>query len=111
MKIKTSELTGSALDWAVAQCEGRTDRFWMNDSIYGCYSPSRYWGLGGPIIDREKISTWPDDASTEWLAEYRFRRARDDDYFAGPTLLIAGLRCYVASKLGDEIDAPEELLK
>jgi hypothetical protein len=27
----------------------------------------------------------------------------------GPTPLIAAMRCYVASKLGDEIDIPEEL--
>ncbi len=28
----------------------------------------------------------------------------------GPTPLIAAMRCYVASKLGDEVDIPEELL-
>jgi hypothetical protein len=27
----------------------------------------------------------------------------------GPTPLIAAMRCYVASKLGDYIDIPEEL--
>ena len=26
-----------------------------------------------------------------------------------PTPLIAAMRCYVASKLGDEVDVPEEL--
>lgn len=29
-------------------------------------------------------------------------------YF-GPTPLIAAMRCYVASKLGDEVEVPEEL--
>lgn len=28
----------------------------------------------------------------------------------GPTPLIAAMRCYVASKLGDEVEIPEELL-
>jgi hypothetical protein len=28
----------------------------------------------------------------------------------GPTPLIAAMRCYVASKLGDEVDVPEELM-
>ena len=28
----------------------------------------------------------------------------------GPTPLIAAMRCYVASKLGDEVEVPEELL-
>ena len=27
----------------------------------------------------------------------------------GPTALIAAMRCYVASKLGEEVDVPEEL--
>jgi hypothetical protein len=27
----------------------------------------------------------------------------------GPTPLIAAMRCYVASKLGDEVELPEEL--
>lgn len=29
----------------------------------------------------------------------------------GPTPLIAAMRCFVASRLGDEIEIPEELLK
>ena len=29
----------------------------------------------------------------------------------GPTPLIAAMRCYVASKLGDEIEIPTELTK
>ncbi|MNW06473.1 hypothetical protein D3C71_2028910 [compost metagenome] len=28
----------------------------------------------------------------------------------GPTPLIAAMRCYVASRVGDEVDLPEELL-
>jgi hypothetical protein len=27
----------------------------------------------------------------------------------GPTPLVAAMRCYCASKLGDEVDVPEEL--
>jgi hypothetical protein len=30
-------------------------------------------------------------------------------YVVGPTPLIAAMRCYVASKMGDEIELPEEL--
>jgi hypothetical protein len=29
----------------------------------------------------------------------------------GPTPLIAAMRCYVASKLGDEVEVPDELLQ
>jgi hypothetical protein len=34
---------------------------------------------------------------------------KHDDEFFGPTPLFAAMRCYVASKLGDEVDVPEDL--
>jgi len=110
MKVKTTELIDDALDWAVAEVLGLSDA-WMDDHRVGYRnSPSTDWSLGGPIIEREKISIWPDDACFEWLAEYRFRLQCDDDYFGGPTPLIAAMRCFVASELGDEVEVPEELL-
>jgi hypothetical protein len=35
---------------------------------------------------------------------------RDLTRAEGPTPLIAAMRCYVASKLGDTVEIPEELL-
>lgn len=127
MKVKTSELTGAALDWAVAKCEGllcfgyRTDgkRFAVEDSdgnIEG-FMPSTDWAQGGPIIEREKIETRESDG--KWIAmwwadnsgmakkpaqRFEFNRMTKDK-----TPLIAAMRCFVASKLGDEVDVPEEL--
>jgi len=65
--------------------------------------PSQSW----PIIERERIATIP--CGEHWNA------AMDDQTldvfpFEGPTPLIAAMRCYVASKLGDEVEVPEELL-
>lgn len=57
MKLKTSELTGAALDWAVAKCEGAVG---MNDRL-AWYTPSTNWAQGGPIIEREKICPCPSD--------------------------------------------------
>jgi hypothetical protein len=72
-KVTAKDLTGIALDWAVATCEGyilTTDGISHlvkkdgNLSILGpatsggkpCgYSPSSYWAQGGPILDREGI--------------------------------------------------------
>jgi hypothetical protein len=113
MKIKTSELTGAALDWAVAKCEGVS--FVHGDCEYeldgrvfqrgGCSVERRYstdWTQGGPIIEREGITLT--HQQTQWVAQ------TDDDVFAyGPTPLIAAMRCHVASELGDEVDVPEEL--
>ncbi|NBS70412.1 DUF2591 domain-containing protein [bacterium] len=102
MNVKTQDLIGEALDLAVAECVGlnlyvaRLQRF----------SPSTNWAQGGPIIEREGIyinclrqpdyyrsavwEAWP-YASTKFIQQ-------------GPTPLVAAMRCYVASKLGEEID-------
>lgn len=105
MKIKTSELTGPALDWAV-------------DLALGGYNPgtlySSYWAVGGPIIDRELIQTYPlrkNRKEFEWAAAtLPWGDPATAKQAFGPTLLIAAMRCFVASKLGDEVDVPEELL-
>ena len=105
--MKTSELTGAALDWAVQQCEGARkdiDFVWWTDDHY---TPSTDWAQGGPIIEREEISVnW---ASGQWQAH----TANDQDEYAqieyGPTPLIAAMRCYVAGKLGETVNVPEEL--
>jgi hypothetical protein len=125
--MRTSELTGAALDWAVAKCEGYTDLHKIDGRMahepqLGMYPPRRAygvmdlfelgfstdWSLAGPIIEREKIGiiTDPNDANV-WIGsvyepDWRFNRT-------GPTPLIAAMRCYVASKLGETIDIPEEL--
>jgi hypothetical protein len=106
MNIKTSELTGAALDWAVAKCEGAINGNDLDIGfiLEGGYSPSTDWAQGGPIIEREKIEIFIRDE--EWFAYSSFSTPED---FNGETPLIAAMRCYVASKLGDTIDIPEEL--
>jgi len=42
----------------------------------------------------------------EWFAYSSLSTPED---FHGDTPLIAAMRCYVASKLGDEVEIPEEL--
>lgn len=122
MKVKTSELTGVALDWAVAQIEqvgGKYDRIWKQITVgdpqnavhRSFWSPSQNWKIGGPVIDREGIST-NRQFDKQWIAHkadsaHRYSTPANTQY--GPTPLVAAMRCYVASKLGDEIDIPEEL--
>lgn len=108
MRIKTSELTGVALDWAVAKADGHDmDHFQVVDA----YQPSTDWAQGGPIIEREGICTkrqLPASAGYEWNSWQHTKFGNGDA--SGPTPLIAAMRCYVASKIGDEIEIPEELL-
>ena len=112
MNSKTSELTGAALDWAVAKCEGAIngDDLDIGFILEGGYSPSTEWAQGGPIIEREwlDITPWPNESDEELQWQCKQHDSIDCVAF-GPTPLIAAMRCYVASKLGDTIDIPEEL--
>lgn len=107
--MKTSELIGPALDWAVAKCEG-----WTYDSSelkyiklgYTEWNYSTNWEHGGPIIEREGISINQCTDKVTWFSTgggYAYTKH-------GPTPLIAAMRCFVSSKLGDEVDIPKELM-
>ena len=116
--MKTSELQGAALDWAVAKCEGVTD--WdsvdlvFRDDDFCWYEPSTNWSQGGPIIERELIGIERCIHAGEYhgwraLKDYPFDASVPEETTWGETPLIAAMRCYVASKLGDEVEIPEDL--
>lgn len=112
MIILTSELSDAALDWAVAKARGMLAKPWLwggeaNVGVTEYYKFSTNWAQGGPIIESEEISIMRvfKDCPHPWCAE------RGEEFFTNaPTPLIAAMRCYVASKLGDQVDIPEELL-
>ena len=101
--MKTSELTGAALDWAVSKCE---DVYCFDCS----YTPSTDWSQGGPIIEREGINLDNYAKNPQWSAWIPTPERESGEAQAfGPTPLIAAMRCYVESILGDDVDLPEEL--
>lgn len=129
MKIKTQDLTGPALDWAVAKCDaliGLNQGFTVIDGAphvigrsgaKGGLSRAGYshqWHEGGPIIERERIQLRDHkDIDGHWTAMTHvidggmvLRSIFED----GPTPLVAAMRAYVASKMGDDIDVPNELV-
>lgn len=119
--MKTSELTGPALGWAVAVADKRRIRFGLGGSLevrgrtedeeelpegwdmWMLWYPQANWSQGGPIIERKEIETRKANRK-EWGAWKDGVGCIHD-----PTPLIAAMRCYVASKLGDEVDIPKEL--
>lgn len=129
--MKTAELIGPALDWAVSYAlgynpskdfhsHGMTWHGWWETAAYIDTKPNEYrriprystdWSQGGPIIERERIALIllpsPNYTSNK---EWNYWSASVVTHsVTGPTPLIAAMRCYVASKLGDEVDIPEEL--
>ncbi|MEK9725822.1 MAG: phage protein NinX family protein [Rhodospirillaceae bacterium] len=118
-----------AMNWAgtvditqkSAQSMGIPDSLWCGAYGHGSvnFRPSEWWAHGGPIIERERISLWEyDDCYAEVVAGNVFAAVGgvhgwDDgtlvsnDCHTGPTRLIAAMRAFVASKLGDEVEVPE----
>lgn len=108
--MKASELTGAALDWAVAKCEWNREEGDWRGTYRADYSTD--WAQGGPIIEREKLELRPGLYHSELWAcwgQTQHGERLSQQGKTGPTPLIAAMRCYVASKLGDNIDVPEEL--
>jgi len=109
--MKTSELTDLALDWAVSKALGE----------YRPVSVPNYssnWAQGGPIIEREKLWIGYSASGTTLklvvmedavVQCHKVVHPPRPCSTTGPTVLIAAMRCYVVSKLGDEIEIPEEL--
>ena len=120
MKIKTAELTGYALDYAVELTRGHVENIRIHptyktkgvyrgdqhDTLLSSCSPSTYWGHGGPLIEQEMIDV------CAYRGAWRAARyvATAPTYGHGPKPLVAAMRCLVASKLGDEVDIPDELV-
>jgi len=112
MKTKTNELEGAALDWAVAKANQAAGLFKSDPMLdyMRYFTPSTNWMQAGPIIEREDC--WPTryyGAAAHRGKVYQASQGTGA-YSQGPTPLIAAMRCYVASKLGAEVDVPEELL-
>ena len=148
MKIKTSDLEGAALDWAVAQLElvahdTETNILMVTvgDDNDWKYQPSSNWSQGGPIIESANITIIRanDDYEKDcqgftslkrvpvWFAECdqcvghsphtsyegehmepTFMVGEGDGYY-GPAPLIAAMRAFVASQLGEEVEVPDEI--
>lgn len=121
MKIKTVDLIGKALDWAVALAEDPSEEASIRDYPDGAleldddsmWQPSELWEHGGPIIQRERIKLdyrhrdfVPDlpDESCAQVATFHWV-----PFYYGPTPLVAAMRAYVGKKLGEEVDIPDEI--
>jgi hypothetical protein len=114
--MKTSELTGAALDWVAAKCEGVSVRWsaaheqlLVEGYPYMVWQPSTNWAQGGPIIEREIDVLERYRLNINTIAWDATAQGNDQCTATGPTPLIAAMRCYVASKLDNEVNVPEEL--
>ena len=110
--MKTSELKGAALDWAVAKDVGETysrmHHFGLdvNSTYIETLDYSTDWDLTGPLIDRFKILLCPSEHHVE---QWEVSVNGDCEMHYGETPLIAICRAVVAYVIGDEIELPADL--
>lgn len=114
--MTVSQSSNFELDLAVANAEGLLAFGYENDKgrllitlssgNTEYFQPTMHWSQGGPIIERERISVGTHE--DYWSADIT---AGETGFIQGhgPTPLIAAMRCFVASKFGDEVETPEEL--
>ncbi|MDG9785381.1 phage protein NinX family protein, partial [Metapseudomonas otitidis] len=124
--LRTCDLIGAALDWAVAKAQGVEIELPCSDVVWakyaGVYSPSTDWSQGGPLIDKMlKSGKWE---IIQWGNPGVALQNFDNDCLpvdgvsygdksilqSGETVLIAACRAIVSAHLGDSVDVPAELV-
>ncbi|WP_110994637.1 phage protein NinX family protein [Pseudomonas sichuanensis] len=126
IEVKTADLAGHALDWAVAQAEGLEvflvgpqynvpwRVFWkkrgevlVRDVLY---NPHEDWALAGPLIDKHMVSLHcpqsTDDVWAGWVITDKGEFCQ-----AGDSAPISACRAIVAAKLGNTVNMPKELMQ
>ena len=138
IEVKTAELSGPALDWAVGIATGGEQKpyqfadniyapfweAWVFPDGYACsrWSPSTDWSQGGPLIEKYRVTIGAPDLMNSGLWEaFIGAYAQVDscgvaDLFGshegfGDSPLIAACRAIVAATLGDPVSVPEELVQ
>ena len=127
IEVKTRDLSSEALAWAVAKAEGLAVH--LEPPQYGnpwrvfvrCdgevttrlerYNPQDDWSMGGLLI--EKYAAMVRGFPNQMYATLAIARVRINGALAwrsGQTPLVALSRAIVASKLGDTVQVPKELM-
>jgi len=112
--VEISKATTTQLDWLVQSClpnRGMSVTHYWTDTFDGedYFLIPEYttdWSQGGPIMEQEGIATYPMPGGVggKWRAEKYGKFLA-----AGPTKLIAAMRCIVESRLGKKVEIPAEV--
>lgn len=125
MKIKTNELIGNALDWAVAVCRGYTNlrvgaytgalimdpprvEYGAVELVDLAFSSD--WSWGGPIYAEMKCLQEDDPITGDYHTAGTGEKFNHPFVAKGRTKLISAMRCFVGMSIGDEVDVPDILL-
>ncbi|MDH0757758.1 DUF2591 domain-containing protein [Pseudomonas juntendi] len=125
IEVKTADLVGEALGWAVGMAEGlelelepphyntswrvfARHRYTVTEQAKR-FNPWEDWAVGGPLLQKHNVSLhcpqkdW--DYWAAWITENGKDVAQGADF-----PLPAACRAIVAHKLGDTVQVPKELM-
>lgn len=123
IEVKTADLAGEALGWAVGKAEGlylilvppQYGNPWRVFARYQAsatehtkrFNPWEDWALGGPLIDKY-------EADFQWVRPGMLRAVLSVGQSVGAaraeTHLLAAGRAIVSATLGDTVQVPKELM-
>lgn len=124
MKVKTSELIGKPLDYAVAKSitklkHGRLEfgfpGIWGSFSLSNLsqaikrFDPSSNWLLCGCLIEEYHLVI-ESNMAAEWCAQAPMDSG-GWSLMRGPSPMVAACRAIVTARWGDTVDIPDELVK
>ncbi|EJN32142.1 hypothetical protein PMI38_05121 [Pseudomonas sp. GM84] len=126
IEVKTADLVGEQLAWAVGKAEGLDVK--LAPPIYGNpwrvfvrytgevtvrdarYDPQENWSLGGPLIEKHELTIEP--SAWDWQRKCVLWRAQQEDenrHFEHVSPLVAAMRAATHTKLGHTVHVPKEL--
>lgn len=127
IEVKTADLAGEALGWAVGKAEGldlqltppgyngvpwRVFARYQGQAIEHTkrFNPWEDWAVGGPLIEKRMVSLHcpqsTDDVWAGWVITDKGEFCQ-----AGDSAPIAACRAIVSAALGDTVQVPKELLQ
>lgn len=125
IEVKTADLVGEALGWAVGMAEGL--ELEMEPPHYGTawrvfarhrytvteqakrFNPWEDWAVGGPLLQKHNVSLHCPQKDWDYWAAWITENGKD--VAQGADLpLPAACRTIVAHKLGDIVRVPKELM-
>jgi hypothetical protein len=112
MKLKVSDLTGAALEWATDQALGRADQPW--GYARGVVNRDRNRDLSCMLV-KHGIEVGPAAGHRTMGSVWCARRAgvteNEQAYSQGATPVVAVMRCIATYKLGTEVDVPDVIVQ
>lgn len=119
MKVKTAELSGVQLDYAVAKAKGlrlsilagEAVNVTENGDVFHHVRFTQFWSLCGTLVEDNKLHISHNPSGRRPDEPWFCCDSSETFWSTGESAMLAICRAVVASKLGDTVDIPDELME